>query len=465
MSVVDILEPVLTGGIRNTNFFNGRLLTAEDLTDFQKANAQQHQQLGQALGEGVAYGFEVDVVASADVQRPILHITQGLALNRKGQAVALPADVDLALVPQASATRAEAGLFAECHPTTTTILTNPGLYILTAVPASDFSKESAPKTEVGTEGPATTCGSRWAVEGAKFNVVRFDLGTFPSPSSLAGQAAQLATELDPLLKKVAAGSATADELEKKAKLLSKLRNCVAHLCFGTEELAGCPSDPFGRKNGQSLFAEYGVVDQLRDLTVPALTDCDVPLAVLYWTSTGLQYVDMWSVRRPIFPQPVSGAWAQLAGKRRLAEGLAMFLQFQCQLSGLMKKLSSSALDAVKASDYFRYLPPVGLLPISGIGSSAGMNYPTFFSGKAYREPQFVEGATLMPLFGEGLSYPPVDVTDKVMVWLYRSRENVQAIYAASGNVRNAYLIFTSGQMRNWGHPHYDVNRWDYSTYA
>src|SRR5215471_15808465 len=116
MSVVDLLEPVLNGGIRNTNFFNGRLLAAEDLTDFQTANAQQHQQLARALGEGIAYGLEVSLAASSTPAQALLHVSRGLALNRKGQAVALPSDVDLALVPQADAQSAEAGLFAACEP-------------------------------------------------------------------------------------------------------------------------------------------------------------------------------------------------------------------------------------------------------------------------------------------------------------------------------------------------------------
>ncbi|MCB0238608.1 MAG: hypothetical protein KDH08_08165, partial [Anaerolineae bacterium] len=56
---LELLEPMLHGGIRNTHFFNGRLLTAGDLRAEQQANRQQHQQLGLAVGAGVVEGYDV----------------------------------------------------------------------------------------------------------------------------------------------------------------------------------------------------------------------------------------------------------------------------------------------------------------------------------------------------------------------------------------------------------------------
>src|SRR5688572_20025473 len=90
-------EPILEQGIQNTHFFNGRLLTAADLQTEQDANRRQHRQLGQAIGEGVAYGLEVEVSAGSTAQRPVVRVTRGLALNHRGEAVDLPADVDVAL--------------------------------------------------------------------------------------------------------------------------------------------------------------------------------------------------------------------------------------------------------------------------------------------------------------------------------------------------------------------------------
>ena len=93
---LELLEPMLRGGIRNTHFFNGRLLTAEDLRAEQQANRQQHRQLGLAIGAGVVEGFDVGLVSNGP--KPVLHISRGLALTRKGAALALAEDVDVGLV-------------------------------------------------------------------------------------------------------------------------------------------------------------------------------------------------------------------------------------------------------------------------------------------------------------------------------------------------------------------------------
>ncbi|MBZ5524723.1 MAG: hypothetical protein LAP21_20990 [Acidobacteriia bacterium] len=465
MSLVDILEPVLSGGIRNTNFFNGRLLAAEDLTDFQTANALQHRQLARALGEGVAGGLEVSIAGNPSAGQTVLHITQGLAFNRNGQAVALPADVDLALAPAAAAPAADAGLFAECQPPRAAILINPGLYVLTIMPHSGLSTESVPKTDIFTEGVAASCGSRWLVEGARFRTEPLDFGINPAPASLAGQAAQLGEALKPLLGKLpTATGPAADSLKAQmAPLMSRLRNCAAHLCFGTEKLAGLPADPFGRSQGASLFAEYGAIDQLRDKA--KLADCEVPLAILYWTPIGVQFVDMWSVRRPVFPEPVSSAWAPFAGNRRMVEGLAMFLQFQCQVSGLMKNLSSSVLSSVKATDYFRYLPAAGLLPLGNVTQAAGFSYLQLFNDRTYRNPVFIEGAKLQYLFLRSATYPAIDLKKQEMLWLYRVRENQQPVDVNARDSRQVFMVFANGQMPFQGEARYDLNYWEYANYV
>ncbi len=466
MSVVDILEPVLSGGIRNANFFNGRLLAAEDLTDFQTANAQQHQQLARAVGDGVVYGLEVSASASSTSTQAVLRVTQGLAFNRNGQAVALPSDVELSLVPTADALNADAGLFAVCQPPQATVLTNPGLYVLTITPVSGFSTESAPKTDVFNEGVASTCGSRWIVEGAQFRTVQLDFGTNPDPSTLAGQTEQIAANVKTLLAQLAVASgAAADNLKAQiAPLMSKLRNCAAHLCFGTEKLAGFPANPFGRTNGDSRFAEYGAIDQLRD--TGNLTDCDVPLALLYWTPSGLQFIDMWSVRRPVFPQAVSAAWAPLAGTRRAVEGLAMFLQFQGQIAGLIKAIkSASTLASVTAEDYFRYLPAAGLIPLGNINPFAGLDYLKFFSRRTHRNPEFMEGARLLHLIQRSFQIPAIDLNNQEMLWLYQVRENQQAFDNTKTNPPGLYLAFSNGHIPFQADAQYDLNYWNYANFV
>src|SRR5438477_4882380 len=100
MDVAQLLEPVLTGGIKDTHFFNGRILTADDLRTMQAAARHHDAQLGRATGDGVAYGLDVSPAPggpNGDTS-VVLHVTRGLALNLLGERAALPAAVDVALV-------------------------------------------------------------------------------------------------------------------------------------------------------------------------------------------------------------------------------------------------------------------------------------------------------------------------------------------------------------------------------
>ena len=67
MSTASLFEPVLTGGIADPHFFNGRVLTAEDLSDLQTASALTRNLRGRAIGSGVVEGLEI---APADVVPP-----------------------------------------------------------------------------------------------------------------------------------------------------------------------------------------------------------------------------------------------------------------------------------------------------------------------------------------------------------------------------------------------------------
>ena len=64
-----------SGGIRSVNFFNGRLLTGEDLSREQDANELARLRLGRAVGSGVAYGLEVaQAPTGSTTERPIVTI-------------------------------------------------------------------------------------------------------------------------------------------------------------------------------------------------------------------------------------------------------------------------------------------------------------------------------------------------------------------------------------------------------
>ena len=134
----ELLEPVVNDGVRLTHFFNGRVLTAEDLRREQDAARDRHRGLAGAVGEGVVRGLEVTPLRR-DLPAPTVRITAGLAFNRDGDPVELPRDVELRLIPAQAETDQEAGLFALCERVSaTSSITNPGFYVLARYTRDDF---------------------------------------------------------------------------------------------------------------------------------------------------------------------------------------------------------------------------------------------------------------------------------------------------------------------------------------
>jgi hypothetical protein len=88
------LDAVFADGLQHPNFFNGRILTATDLRDEQAAGLKRSRYLGQAVGTGVVHGLAVSAVNG---QRD-LQITAGLAVNPRGDGLALPGTTTVELV-------------------------------------------------------------------------------------------------------------------------------------------------------------------------------------------------------------------------------------------------------------------------------------------------------------------------------------------------------------------------------
>ena len=353
-----LLEPVLELGLEDVYFFNGRLLTALDLQKMQEANRLQHHQLGQAIGAGVVYGLEVSLTDDGSGgDPPIVSVNAGLAVNRFGHALTLPAKTSVMLTDADEAAPQDAGLFQMCIPPKGgTAPTGEGIYVLTVKLASGF-REWVPKRGFGEDGQVDGCGRRYTVEGVQFHLEELSLDSITGLDQDTGDdIAALMEEIDDLRFMPDALS----QAQRRAKL-SKLRNWLAHVCLGTEEVAGFRKDPFARTSGQSPYVTYGAADALR--AEGQLTDCDVPLALLYWTTSRVHFVDNWAVRRKATPPLRSTIWPLSVGERRLTEAEAAFLQFQDHLASLQSSLSQTDLAAVDVADYFRYLPPAGFLPL------------------------------------------------------------------------------------------------------
>ena len=443
--------------IRHVNFFNGRLLTASDMRAQQLAERQGRRQLGRAIGAGVVAGFEAALVSDGtDGRSPIVEITGGLAITPSGQVIELSlSKVNVTLARREPLLPIDAGLFDDCvRPPAPSDITGSGTYVLAVTVASEY-RELAPMVPVGGNGIATGCGDAYAVEGAAFRLVEMP------DAALAGVSATTRDEIELLRAEADQQSLTA--AERRARL-SRLRNLMAHACFGTEELAGFLSDPWRRVGGLSPHLAYGAVDRLRQSG--DLGEWDVPLALVYWTNRGVRFLDMWSVRRRPVPPERSSTWPTPAGERFRIEAEARFLQFQHQIEeAFTSTLSQTSLAATGLREHVRYLPPVSLVPLAGVGSLRGFDLLTLLAGLTFRPQVFLNGARLAPLIAQSLDYSPVDVESGEMLWTYVLRENVQAIDAGQTPRPQLTLVLSSGHLPYAGDPQYDLSYWNYAHYG
>jgi hypothetical protein len=189
----------------------------------------------------------------------------------------------------------------------------------------------------------------------------------------------------------------------------------------------------------------------------------VPLALLYWTTQGIQFVDMWSMRRRLTRPATATRWSPFIDDRRVSQGEAMFLQFQDEIDTL--RAPGAVPESVVATQYFSYLPAAGILPLAGMRASRGFDYLQFFSGLTYNKPVFIEGTKMEPLIRTSLAYLPIELRSKELIWLYMVRENMQAIDKSTSSPPQPYLLFASGHIPYQGDAHYDLARWDYSNYS
>jgi hypothetical protein len=198
-----------------------------------------------------------------------------------------------------------------------------------------------------------------------------------------------------------------------------------------------------------------LLDQLRP---SKLTDCDVPLATLYWTATGgLVWLDMWSVRRRVTHCSAATAFDALRDVRR-SNSEAMVLQFEEQIA----TTSRTDLGSLVATDAFTFLPPIGILPAVG-GAKPGVLYSKFFQETKHLPPAHIEGARLHELCRKAMRHSPIHIADQELIRLYLVRENRQAFEA--GTAGQPALLFVNGHVPDYSHPHFDLAYCNYANFA
>ena len=418
MSVQTLDHPfVSAAALRSVNFFNGRLLSGDDLRVEQATQAARLERLGEAVGDGIAYGFEVEeTLGSSTNAEPVVTIARGLAVARSGVALELTTDVDVSLVRRDPPDGAEPGaLFADCQPYAPgTYTAGAGVYVLTVAPAQQG------------EGRARVSG----------------LGNDVAPGNIALSAEALKFRLIRL-------ALPPSELSEK----DLLRNRIAYSCFGTEARAGFVADPFG-----PLPTTNGLIDTLR---TQILADNEVPLAAIGWAiDDGIQFVDLWSVRRRLTRRSAEGDWSALVGDRQGAEHEAMFLQFQAQLADLADALV--APDFFDAGSAFELLPPVGFVPL-GDEQAVGFDYVEFFADVPTRGPAVLKPAHVGELLDEAGGFPPIAIDRGELVWLYLVHDNL--VPRPDGREPQRYVLFANGHSRYLADARFELAYWNFANYA
>ncbi len=316
--------------VRSPHYFNGRLLSREDLDAEHKAGRARDQRLGRALGFGIAQGLIVTEISRN--QPVIVSVSEGFAVTDCGAVLELTEALTLRLekppTPARPTTRAD---FDDCRTPSGAAPDQAGAYVLTL------------SAETVTEGRAPVAG----------------LGNRVSPCNAGQRAEGLKFRLVPL----SASSVTTGP---------RARNQLAWQCLGLLDtpVISHRQQPFVLPVPASGFPV---------LAGGQLTPGEVPLAVVFWSAPGVfEFLDVWSVRRRIARPDSVEDWSLFGGDRRLAVAEASFWQFQDQIEGL---IPNANLATAAAGSWFDVLPAGGFLPVG----TQRFNAAAFFAEFQVRE--------------------------------------------------------------------------------
>lgn len=407
---IKLQEPITNGSLRATNFFNGRLVTGNDLSREQDSRREAVRRIGKAAGTGIVYGLEVekDYLAGND---PVVNVSAGLAINGCGQALFVSQDTNVNLLERFGSAIQSSSIFGDCQPLQVgTYTAGYGLYLLVLTPAQK-TEGTAPTS--GLNNAFSTCNTDVILETAQFRLLAID--PFLSGETLPNQ--------------------------------QKLRNYLAYRCFGVEETQKFFADPLGFS-----VKIYGLIDEMRE---NVLSNSDVPLAIINWTATGIKFVEMWAVRRRLIKRNDDEDWKQLFGDRRKAETEAMMRQFTEQIGQIERETAN--LSALDAEDFFRFLPPAGIIPLASSGKK-GFDYTNFFGNHGSTEIPNTDGDRLRVLLDQAVSHEPIDLETTEKVQLYYVRENIKA-FENGENVRKV-LVFARHSLPYIGVARFDEAEWN-----
>jgi hypothetical protein len=404
--------------LRWVRFFNGRLLTGEDLDREQVSNRAARRLLGQAAGAGVAWGLEAGLATGIESDGPVLGVEAGVAVAASGDVLELPTATMLALTatPESNGNGTGGGGFATCQPQVPgTYTVGTGIFILTIGPASSPVGRAPVSGLPGTE---AACNVAYTVEGVQFNLCRI--------------AIERALDVD----------------------ADRLRNRIAHAFFGSADGARLSAtiDPFAH-----VDSRYGLLDQL---PAGCIAPDQVPLAIVHWTSDGVRFVDRWAVRRRVTQARSARIFGYPVDDRPRSEAEAMFLQFEEELEELRDTLEEP--ENLAAVDRFEFLPPAGLLPVAVPNRVAGFRPDAFFGAWGSRDVATIDAERVAPLLRDSLGHEPIVVGGE-RVQLYRVIENDQGV--AAGGVDQPVVLFAKRTLPYSGIARFGIGIYGRSRFA
>ena len=315
-------QGITQDGVRAVNFFNGRLLTARDLSRDQDARRLADARVGASTGSGIAWGLEVNALDGGENGE--VQVEAGLAMSLSGQALNLATPVRLTLIqPPVSApdTGSSARDFGPCKQLGNgSYVAGDGLFLLTLTPL-DQPDGFAPVLAI--DAANARCAQDLVIEAAQLRLIRL-----PDPTVGSG------SERD----------------------IARMRNRLAYDCFGADDrqLHHLQPDLAASRPASQSGHGAGLLDRL--LADKTLHRCDVPLALVYMLGRSVVFVDGASVRRRVASQAATQAWSAWLGERLQGLGEAQMLQFQEHCA------DTPAILQRPATDSLHWLPPAGLLP-------------------------------------------------------------------------------------------------------
>lgn len=291
------------------NYFDGKFLRAEDLTAEQRYLRSLVELSNRAGGHGIAHGFDV-------IQRALgeLEIGPGLAIDPEGRVLLLPAATTVGLTNLIEKTRQtvslrstmagfKAAAFGDCiavkETPPTQVLDSGDLYLITIAHAEALCGEEDVYGKLCEEACVTSTDRPFRIEGIVLRARPLVLSV-PLPTSGIGLG----------LKHWRSRVASAyydDERRRVANLISK---------------AGLESDVWC----------HGAVPE---------TGSEVPIAVVGRVGTGIQFLDLWTVRRERIDTPARRYWQWRMAMRPWDVFLAQVLQFQCQLNSALSQVPTT----------------------------------------------------------------------------------------------------------------------------